>query len=370
MARRATKKTEASDEALSAVEEALKIDFGQEADADAADDPYAGTDSVAAQTPVRETRQVVAPSSPPANDDRRAGTARFAAALARKPSSAVWWFAVALSALWVLGAYWAGYRTIGDNLFNLSAWTSISENPNLIYFAGTVFLPLLVIWGYAFMIRRAQELKLAARSMTEVAYRLIEPETEAADSIRSVSQAVRVEVGALTDGIERAMARAGELESLVHTEVSSLENSYSDNELRMRGLIEELASERESIVNHTERVRSSISGATETLQEDLNLSAQQISSNVAQAQLAFSQALGNTNEEMKSSLDSAGSGLLEALTVKGQEIGEKIEVAGGSIVGKLDETREKTDSVFENIAASLSFVVRIWLSPSPIEATN
>ena len=205
------------------------------------------------------------------------------------------------------------------------------------------------------MIKRSQELKLAARSMTEAAFRLIEPENEAVNSVRSVGQAVRTEVNALNDGIERAMARAGELETLVHNEVSSLENSYSDNELRMRGLVEELASERESIVGHTERVRSSITGASETLKEDLGFSAQQISDNVAEAQLKFSEALGKTNEEMKASMGMAGNTLLTELNEKSTEIGVQIEMAGGGIVERLVATGISTTSAIEDVQASLSF---------------
>ena len=51
----------------------------------------------------------------------------------------------------------------------------------------------------------------------------------------TVSQAIRREVAAMGDGIERALARASELEVLVHNEVASLERSYTDNELRVRG---------------------------------------------------------------------------------------------------------------------------------------
>ena len=149
----------------------------------------------------------------------------------------------------------------------MDTWTNIARQPGVIYFVAGVVLPLLFIWGYALMLRRAQELKIAARSITEVAYRLIEPENEAVNSVRSVGQAIRLEVNSLTQGIERAMTRASELEGLVHNEVSSLETSYSDNELRIRGLVDELASEREAIINHTERVRSSISGASETLRK-------------------------------------------------------------------------------------------------------
>jgi len=43
-------------------------------------------------------------------------------------------------------------------------------------------------------------------------------------------------VALMGDGIERAIARAGELETLVANEVSALERAYTDNEVRIRAL--------------------------------------------------------------------------------------------------------------------------------------
>jgi len=83
------------------------------------------------------------------------------------------------------------------------------------------------------LIWRIQEMRYVARSMTQVALRLAEPETTAADAVVSVGQAIRREVAAMGDGIDRAMARASELEIMVHNEVSLLERSYSENELRI-----------------------------------------------------------------------------------------------------------------------------------------
>ena len=42
------------------------------------------------------------------------------------------------------------------------------------------------------------------------------------------------------DGVERALARAAELETLVANEVSALEHAYNDNEVRIRGLLQDL----------------------------------------------------------------------------------------------------------------------------------
>jgi hypothetical protein len=102
--------------------------------------------------------------------------------------------------------------------------------------------------------------RIIARSMTEAAMRLAEPETIARESIVSVGQAIRREVAAMGDGVERALARAAELEALVHNEVAALERAYNDNELRIRGLIEDLANQRDSLVGQAEQVRNAITG--------------------------------------------------------------------------------------------------------------
>ena len=70
------------------------------------------------------------------------------------------------------------------------------------------------------MVWRSQELRLIAQSMAGVAMRLAEPEEVARESIVTVGQAIRREVAAMGDGVERALARAAELEALVANEVS------------------------------------------------------------------------------------------------------------------------------------------------------
>ncbi|MEN0040081.1 MAG: hypothetical protein AAF764_01970, partial [Pseudomonadota bacterium] len=364
MAKSAKPKSPSNDaterDAMDAVEDALAIDFNAIAADDDAD-PYQ-EDPRQAELKRDEPRNVVQPRSRAANDDVRAGTARLRAALAKKPSSSPFWFATLLSLLWIGAALWAGFQQLGEEIFDPRSWASVATRPELIYLAGAVIIPLLFIWAYAFMLRRSAELKLAARSMTEAAYRLIEPETEASNAIRTVGQAVRGEVVNLTEGIEQAMRRAGELETLVHSEVASLEGSYSDNELRMRGLVQELAAEREAIVQHTERVRSSIAGASEVLQEDLTNSARQISETVSATQQEFAASLAATNEDMKTSLSMSGETLLEQLGSKGEEIGSNIEQLGKGIVLQLDGSANRATESMENVQATLGFVSQNMIS--------
>ena len=50
-------------------------------------------------------------------------------------------------------------------------------------------------------------------------------------------------------------ARAAELETLVHSEVATLERAYGENEIRIRALVDELITQREAILANAERVR-------------------------------------------------------------------------------------------------------------------
>ena len=65
------------------------------------------------------------------------------------------------------------------------------------------------------MTRRLAELRQSAASIAHVAVRLAEPESMATDQISSLAQAIRREVASLGEGVERAFARAAELETLV-----------------------------------------------------------------------------------------------------------------------------------------------------------
>src|SRR5262249_44591068 len=85
-----------------------------------------------------------------------------------------------------------------------------------------------------------------------------EPETVARESIVTVGQAIRREVTAMGDGVERALARAAELETLVANEVSALEHAYNDNEVRIRALLQDLGGQRDNLVGQAEQIRAAI----------------------------------------------------------------------------------------------------------------
>ena len=125
-----------------------------------------------------------------------------------------------------------------------------------------------------------------ASAMTEVAVRLAEPDKLAEQSVASLGQTIRRQVAAMNDAISRAIGRAGELEALVHNEVATLERSYSDNELRVRGLISELASEREALSNNSHRVSESLRGVGQEIARNLAAASSSIDKKLAERGIA------------------------------------------------------------------------------------
>ncbi|MBA4334103.1 MAG: hypothetical protein C0420_03900, partial [Methylobacterium sp.] len=216
-----------------------------------------------------QPRPAIAPdTSRVANDDRRDSTS-LVQAFSVRPSAKPYWFAALATLTWLGGAAFVLNSRLGateggvpDRLaaFGVGEWTLL---------ALAIGAPVVFFFVLAALYRRTQEMRLVSRAMTEVALRLAEPEVVGADAVLSLSQTIRREVAAMGDGIERAVARAGELETIVRGEIATLERAYADNEIRLRALIDELVTQREAVVGNAERVKFAISGAHENLSKDL-----------------------------------------------------------------------------------------------------
>ncbi|HET9535313.1 MAG TPA: kinesin, partial [Mesorhizobium sp.] len=159
----------------------------------------------------------------PANDDRQRDFSTVLSGLNRRSSRGVYWTAALLSLAWIAGGLLITHLLYGPGVWQMRSAQDVAARPYLILLALGIIIPVIMFWAFAAMMRRAQEMRLAAQSMAELAFRFAEPETMARDRVMMVGQAVRREVAAMGEGIERTLARAVELETLVHTEVNELE---------------------------------------------------------------------------------------------------------------------------------------------------
>jgi len=159
--------------------------------------------------PIFETIEEPRPTRRAANDDRETIGQILQAIQKGRPARNVFTLATLFAGVWILGAI---ILTIS---FLPSLQATIGQGAGgTLAMAGLTALfaaPVLLIYFLAMLSWRGQEMRMIAQSMAQVAIRFSEPEGAASDSMVTVGQAIRREVAAMGDGIERAIARAGEL---------------------------------------------------------------------------------------------------------------------------------------------------------------
>ena len=209
-------------------------------------------------------------------------------------------------------------------------------------------LPVIFFFGVAHMAWRSQELRLIAQSMARVAMRLAEPESVARDSIVTVGQAIRREVAAMGDGVERALARASELEALVQNEVAALERTYSDNEVRIRGLLQDLANQRDTLVGQAEQVAFALNNVQIDLTQDLSTISELVGQQVNEAAQRITHSLAERGEQITLTLGQIGDNMVQQLSERGGDLLDRLEAAS-------DETARAITTASDHLTANLNF---------------
>jgi len=290
-----------------------------------------------------------------ANDDR-ATVGQILQSLQRRPARTPYTIASICSAAWVICALGLAYSYSPE----LSALASqgVAATPVLVALAAFFCAPIGFFFVLAHMLSRSLELRIIAQSMAEVAMRLAEPEAVAKESIVSVGQAIRREVAAMGDGVERALARAAELEALVNNEVSSLERAYSDNEVRIRGLLDGITQQRESLVGQAEHVRSAISSVHLDLTHDITQVSEAVAERINDAAHRITRALAEKGEHITNALGTAGDSMIEAIGARGGDLLERLESTSAETANAIvsasnqltDSLNFKTDHIGEEFA--------------------
>ena len=352
MANKSKKSQDPTEVALSAIQDALEmrapetrpsLTAQRDAPRPAGDDDLF-MDPPAAGAAAREERSTRMTSTAAANDDR-ASIGQILQSLQRRPSRTPYVVAALFSAAWIVCALGLTY-SYHSGFSNMIAQGSGA--PLIVGLAVAFLAPVMFFIVLAHMLARSQELRMISQSMAEVAVRLAEPETVAADSIVSVGQAIRREVAAMGDGVERALARAAELEALVNNEVTALERAYNDNELRIRNLLDGLASQRETLVGQAEQVRTAITNVHLDLSHDITSVSEAVAERVNEAAQRIARALAEKGEHITVALGQAGDSMIDAL-------GER----GGDLLDRLERTSRETTSAIEQasdrLTSSLNF---------------
>jgi len=259
----------------------------------------------------------------PANDDMPS-VGGLVYALHQRPSRSPFLIAGIASAVWLVLGIAVGWSMITKHGGDIGGITDLLASPIMLGVAAGVVIPIAVFWFLAFLIWRAQELRLMSSAMTEVAVRLAEPDKMAEQSVASLGQTVRRQVAAMNDAISRALGRAGELEALVHNEVTALERSYSENEHRIRSLINELASEREALANNSSRVSEALRGIGGEVRREIVAASDQATQSLDQATGKLTETLSARSQKITAAVTEAGEAIDTKLAERGAQVNEQL----------------------------------------------
>jgi hypothetical protein len=287
--------------------------------------------------------------STPANDDVPSiGGLIFA--LQQRPSHTPFLVALIASVAWFLIGGFFAFGLISNQVS--ASGGSVLSSPSALTAAVAILVPIAIFWFLALLVWRAQELRLMASAMTEVAVRLAEPDRLAEQSVASVGQTIRRQVAAMNDAISRAIGRASELEAMVHSEVAALERSYGENEHRVRNLINELATEREALANNSQRVSEALKGVGTQIARDISAASATIDKKLAERGVQLTELLVARSSEAADQVYKAQErvaeavpGLLERL---GQEQGRLtgvIESATQNLAALENTVAQRTDAL-------------------------
>jgi Apolipoprotein A1/A4/E domain len=358
MANNPKKIADPTEAALSAIQEALKVNDdraqGQGLDAGAAaavdDDLWARPAPTPGPAVTADPGPIGAPASDPrahaaANDDQQS-IGQILQALQNRPVRTSYFVAAIFSAAWGIACIALSWAYLRD--LNAALGPNHSSATTFIGLGAAALLPIIFFFGVAHMAWRAQELRLVAQAMAKVAMRLAEPEGVARDSIVTVGQAIRREVAAMGDGVERALARASELEALVRNEVAALEHSYGDNEVRIRGLLQDLTNQRDTLVGQAEQVRSAINNVHIDLTQDLSTISDLVGQQVNEAAERITNSLAEKGEHITGALGQIGDNMIQQLSVRGEDLIVRLETAS-------EETSRALTTASDGLTASLNF---------------
>jgi hypothetical protein len=291
-------------------------------------------------------------------------------ALDQKPSTKPFKYAAIASVVWGLISLGLGYAILGAEIEQGGNLSTLIGKPTTFLSLAAILTPIAILWFLALLGWRSEELRLRSSTMTEVAIRLAEPDRMAEQSVASLGQAVRRQVAFMNDAISRALGRAGELEALVHNEVSALERSYEENEQKIRGLIQELSGERHALLNTSERVTETL----KTLGTDIpslidKLSNQQIKlahiikgagdnltaleSAVGQSTQKLESTLGARTDQLQMMLEGYTEGLATALGARTEQLQDAISGYVRTLDTSLTNRTESLQAVFEEYARAL-----------------
>src|SRR5438067_1563688 len=372
MANTPTKIKDPTEAALSAIQDALSARDEAVAEPQApaaapvaaAEEPTSEWRTIKSATLDTEPGKAEEPSLPrrAANDDRES-IGQILRTLQRRPARTSYLTATVFTGLWVLAGLVLGWMYVPEVQSALGP-TGLSA-PVLIMLAAVFFVPIIFFYVLAHIAWRAQELRLVTQSMAEVAMRLAEPETVARESIVTVGQAIRREVAAMGDGVERALDLLGRLENTSRDTSQAISAASDRLATTLNFKTDHIGDEfgeitaniQRTMSERLDRVTDSFAQKATEIIDIMGNRSQELTELVIDTGNQLAETISSRVEEVNTTLKNTGDSLVLDLSLRGDDVVSKLEQTGTRISDTLVQRGNRTTEQFQESAEALAEVI-------------
>src|SRR5262249_1029691 len=152
--------------------------------------------------------------------------------------------------------------------------------------------------------------------------------------------------------------------TLVANEVSALEHAYNDNEVRIRALLQDLGSQRDTLVGQAGQIRDAINSVHLDLSHDISQVSELVAEQVDDASRRITHALsekaqhtrrarGNAGDTMTQPLGGRGGDLLSRLESTSRDTAQAISAASDRLSTTLNFKTDHIGDEFTEITANV-----------------
>ncbi|MGK2742273.1 hypothetical protein ACSHT0_15415 [Tepidicaulis sp. LMO-SS28] len=254
--------------------------------------------------------------------------------ITRRPSRSILWTASLLSLLaaGAVAAYLSGRFTGG------ALPQSVAEAAPLL---AAVLAPVLIIWLFAWLIWRGQEMRLMAEALARTAMRITEPDETARARAASLADHVRGELKNLEEGLDALLSRAATLDEGLATNLDAIDRSTTRAELRSADLVKALGEARTNL----ETVSRALGGETDTLRKTLSEQTGEVRTLTGKAEETMSEAAARLRSETEtlSRVSEAATTNADATTQMLDRQSSRLEVVAETALGKAESLSKRYD---------------------------
>ncbi|WP_420559194.1 hypothetical protein [Tepidicaulis sp.] len=210
-----------------------------------------------------------------------------------------------------------------------------------------VLAPVIIIWLFAWLIWRGQEMRLMAEALARTALRITEPDETARERAKSLAASVRHELLTLQNGMDALLANASHLSQELAENIDTVDRSATRTEMRTADLVRAIEEGRASLDAISRALGSEADTVRQAIREQnddvraLTGSAEEVLKDAAEKLRLQTETLARVSEAAATGADSTATML--------DKQSSRLEVVAESALGKADTLAQRYEKQRETM---------------------